>query len=164
MVSETVACLPVGKPRYLMGVGSPEDIIEGILRGCDIFDSVLPTRVARNGAFFTGLGRFNISNAAYRLREEPLEKDCGCYACTHFSTAYIHHLYRAGELLAHRLLTIHNLSFIASLVEKARRAIGGGEFKTFAADFLAAYRPSDEAVRLSQKEKWLNSRRSRDLP
>ncbi|MFH0941912.1 MAG: tRNA guanosine(34) transglycosylase Tgt [Chloroflexota bacterium] len=164
MLSEAVAALPAEKPRYLMGVGSPEDIIEGILRGCDVFDCALPTRVARNGAFFTRSGRFNISNAGYRLIEEPLEKDCGCYACTRFSAAYIHHLYRARELLALRLLSIHNLSFVGGLVEKARRTIRDGQFGAFAIAFLAGYRPSDEAARLSQKEKWLNSRRQKELP
>jgi queuine tRNA-ribosyltransferase len=159
VISETVAGLPEKKPRYLMGVGSPEDIIEGISRGCDIFDSALPTRVARNGAFFTGRGRFNISNAAYRLQAEPLDSGCGCYTCASFSAAYLHHLYRAGELLAHRLLTLHNLSFIASLLDKARESITEGQFGTFRDEFLATYRPTDEVARLSQKEKWLNSRR-----
>ena len=157
IISETVAGLPDKKPRYLMGVGSPEDIIEGISRGCDLFDSALPTRVARNGAFFTGRGRFNIRNAAYRLQAEPLDSDCSCYTCANFTAAYLHHLYRAGELLAHRLLSLHNLSFIASLLEKVRKAITEGQFRAFRDEFLATYRPTDEETRLSQKEKWLNS-------
>lgn len=159
ILSETVAGLPAKKPRYLMGVGSPEAIIEGILRGCDVFDSALPTRVARNGAFFTAQGRFNISNAAYRLQVEPLASGCGCYTCANFSAAYIHHLYRARELLAHRLLTLHNLGFIASLLDKARQAIATDRFGAFRDEFLGAYRPTDEVARLSQKEKWLSSRR-----
>jgi queuine tRNA-ribosyltransferase len=163
MVSEVTSALPAEKPRYLMGVGSPEDLIEGIRRGCDIFDCALPTRVARNGAFFTSSGRHNISNAGYHLKEEPMEKGCGCYACTHFSTAYIHHLYRARELLALRLLSIHNLSFINSLVQKARAAIANGNFGAFAGEFLAGYRPSDEEARVSQKEKWLKARQPDDL-
>lgn len=162
MLNEAVAALPVEKPRYLMGVGSPEDIIEAISRGCDVFDCALPTRVARNGAFFTSSGRFNISNAGYRLKDEPLEKDCRCYACNHFSTAYIHHLYRARELLALRLLSVHNLSFIGGLVERARVAIRDGQYGAFAHDFLTGYQPSDEAARLSQKEKWLQGRHTNE--
>jgi queuine tRNA-ribosyltransferase len=162
MLGEAVSALPVGKPRYLMGVGAPEDIIEAIRRGCDMFDCALPTRVARNGAFFTDAGRHNISNAAYRPREAPLEKGCDCYACARFSTAYIHHLYRAREILALRLLSIHNLSFINRLVARARAAINAGQFGTFADGFLAGYRPSDEAARVSQKEKWLKGRQKEE--
>jgi queuine tRNA-ribosyltransferase len=109
MIEETVALLPEGKPRYLMGVGSPEDIIEAVARGCDIFDSALPTRVARNGALFTWQGRRNISNAAYSQMEQPIIPDCNCYTCRNFSAAYLHHLFSCDELLAYRLATIHNL-------------------------------------------------------
>jgi len=155
MVGKTTSALPEGKPRYLMGVGSPEDIVEAISRGCDVFDSALPTRVARNGAFFTRAGRFNISNAKYRLQEEPLENGCSCSVCTGYSAAYLHHLYRARELLVLRLLTLHNLNFIARLMESVRTAITQDEFGSFRDDFLAAYRPTDETSRLNQKEKWI---------
>jgi len=158
MIEETVAFLPESKPRYLMGVGSPEDIVEAVARGCDIFDSALPTRVARNGALFTWQGRVNITNAAYADMEQPIVDGCGCYSCRHFSAAYLHHLFNAGELLAYRLATIHNLSFITELMVKIRSAVLNGAFVTFKKDFLANYRPTDEPTRLSQKRKWLEKR------
>jgi len=158
MIEETVALLPEDKPRYLMGVGSPEDIIEAVARGCDIFDSALPTRVARNGALFTGQGRQNIRNAVYSHMESPIVPDCDCYTCRSFSAAYLHHLFNCDELLAYRLATIHNLSFISNLVNKIRGAIKSGTFVAFKDSFLADYQPTDEEVRLSQKQKWLKSR------
>jgi queuine tRNA-ribosyltransferase len=158
MVEETVALLPEDKPRYLMGVGSPEDIVEAVARGCDIFDSAMPTRVARNGALFTWQGRVNITNAAYTDTEQPVVSGCGCYTCRNFSAAYLHHLFNAGELLAYRLATIHNLSFITELVNKIRGAISDGTFSSFRQDFLASYRPTDEPTRLTQKRKWLEKR------
>ena len=158
MIEETVACLPEGKPRYLMGVGSPEDIVEAVARGVDIFDSALPTRVARNGALFSWEGRKNISNAAYKEMEQPIVAGCGCYTCRHFSAAYLHHLFSCGELLAYRLATIHNLSFIAELVAKIRGAILDGTFLSFKDKFLASYQPADEPTRLAQKQKWLKRR------
>jgi queuine tRNA-ribosyltransferase len=159
MTEETVALLPENKPRYLMGIGSPEDLLEGIARGVDIFDSALPTRVARNGAFFTGRGRHNISNAAYQQMEQPIDPDCDCYTCRTFSAAYLHHLFGGDELLAYRLATIHNLRFISNLMRKARSAILDGTFNSFKADFLGSYEPTDEPIRLNQKQKWLKSRR-----
>ncbi|MBA7576421.1 Queuine tRNA-ribosyltransferase [subsurface metagenome] len=158
MIEETVACLPEGKPRYLMGVGSPEDIVEAVARGVDIFDSALPTRVARNGALFGWEGRKNITNAVYKEMELPIVADCDCYTCRNFSAAYLHHLFNCGELLAYRLATIHNLSFIAELVAKIRGAILDGTFLSFKDEFLAAYRPADEPTRLAQKQKWLKRR------
>ena len=158
MIEETVAFLPENKPRYLMGVGSPEDIVEAVARGCDIFDSALPTRVARNGALFTWQGRVNITNAAYSNMEQPVVPDCSCYACRNFSAAYLHHLFNAGELLAYRLATIHNLHFIDELVAKIRGAINDGTFSTFKEQFLTSYQPSDEPTRLAQKQKWLKRR------
>jgi len=158
MIEETVAFLPESKPRYLMGVGSPEDIVEAVARGCDIFDSALPTRVARNGALFTWQGRVNITNAAYADMEQPIVDGCGCYSCRHFSAAYLHHLFNAGELLAYRLATIHNLSFITELMVKIRSAVLNGAFPAFKKDFLASYQPTDEPTRLSQKRKWLEKR------
>jgi queuine tRNA-ribosyltransferase len=159
MIEATVAFLPESKPRYLMGVGSPEDIVEAVARGCDIFDSALPTRVARNGALFTWQGRKNITNAAYADMEQPIVPGCDCYCCRHFSAAYLHHLFNAGELLAYRLATIHNLSFIAELMNKIRGAIADGTFPGFKNDFLANYQTTDEPTRLSQKRKWREKRR-----
>ena len=158
IVEETAALLPENKPRYLMGMGSPEDIVEGVARGIDIFDSALPTRVARNGALFTHLGRLNIRNAAYGQMEQPIEPDCDCYTCRTFSAAYLHHLFNCQELLAYRLATIHNLTFISHLMDKIRGAIQNGTFGSFREEFLANYRPTDEQLRLDQKQKWLESR------
>ncbi len=158
MTEETVALLPQNKPRYLMGVGSPEDLLEGVARGIDIFDSALPTRIARNGALFTWQGRHNIRNAAYSQMEQPVDPDCNCYTCRTFSAAYLHHLFSCQELLGYRLATIHNLSFINNLMHKIRGAILNGTFNSFKDSFLASYQPTDEDVRLSQKQKWLKSR------
>ena len=159
ITGQTAALLPEDKPRYLMGVGSPEDIVEGTARGIDIFDSALPTRVARNGALFTSGGRVNIQNAAYARMEAPIEEGCNCYTCRTFSAAYLHHLFRSRELLAYRLATIHNLTFISSLVTKMRDAILEGTFESFRDRFLYSYRPTDERIRLEQKQKWLRSRK-----
>ena len=150
--------LPENKPRYLMGIGSPEDIIEGVDRGADIFDSVLPTRVARNGAMFTPSGRVNIRNARYRQMAQPVDPGCNCDTCRNFSAAYLHHLFRCGELLAYRLATIHNLSFISDLMRQIRNSIRDGTFSSFKSSFLANYKPTNERVRLDQKRKWLQSR------
>ena len=158
MTGYTAALLPEDRPRYLMGVGSPEDIVEGVALGIDMFDSVLPTRVARNGSLFTSGGRVNIHNAAYGRMEAPVEPGCECYTCRTFSAAYLHHLFRARELLAYRLATIHNLAFIGSLVRGIRAAVLDGSFESFRQRFLAAYRPTDEQTRLEQKQKWLRSR------
>ena len=161
IVEKTVPLLPENKPRYLMGVGSPEDIIEGVSRGCDMFDSALPTRVARNGAFFTAQGRHNIRNAVYRQMAEPLEPGCDCYTCRTFSAAYVHHLFTREELLAYRLTTIHNLSFMSRLMRHIRSTVLDGTFNRFRDEFIANYRTTDEQVRLNQKQKWLE-RHSQD--
>jgi len=158
IVEETVALLPEDKPRYLMGVGSPEDIVEGVARGIDIFDSALPTRVARNGALFTWQGRRNIRNAAFSRQDAPIVSDCDCYTCRTFSAAYLHHLFKSEELLVYRLATIHNLSFIHNLMDKIRSAILSGTFSTFKDNFRASYQPIDEQTRFNQKQKWLKSR------
>lgn len=158
MIEETVAWLPSNKPRYLMGMGSPEDIVAGVARGIDIFDSALPTRVARNGALFTRLGRVNIRNTAYGQTGQPIDPDCDCYTCRTFSAAYLHHLFNCRELLAYRLATIHNLTFISNLMQKIRGAILDSTFGSFKDEFLASYQPTDERVRLDQKQKWLKSR------
>ena len=158
MVEEMASLLPEDKPRYLMGVGSPEDIVEGVARGIDIFDSALPTRVARNGALFTWQGRRNIKNAAFSRMDQPIVPDCDCYTCRTFSAAYLHHLFKCEELLAYRLATIHNLSFIHNLMGKIRSAILDGTFSAFRDNFLASYQPTDEQTRVDQKQKWLKSR------
>jgi len=158
VTEETATLLPEDKPRYLMGVGSPEDVVESVARGIDIFDSALPTRVARNGALFTRSGRINILNAACSQAEQPIEPECNCYACRTFSTAYLHHLFKCRELLGYRLATIHNLTFMSNLMHKMRGAIQNGTFNSFKDNFLADYRPTDEQTRLTQKQKWLKSR------
>ena len=158
MVEETVALLPENKPRYLMGVGSPEDILDGVARGIDIFDSALPTQVARKGALYTWQGRYNIQRSNYSQMEDPVDPECDCYACRNFSAAYLHHLFRCQELVAYRLATIHNLSFMNNLMRKIRDAIISSTFNTFRDSFLTNYRPTDENLRLAQKQKWLDAR------
>ena len=160
ITGQTAALLPENKPRYLMGVGSPEDIVEGTARGIDIFDSALPTRVARNGALFTASGRVNIRNAVYSQMEAPVDTECNCYTCRTFSAAYLHHLFKSRELLAYRLATVHNLTFIANLVSKMRESILIGTFESFHAEFLARYRPTNEQTRIEQKQKWLQAKKS----
>jgi len=162
MLDETMPFLPADRPRYLMGVGSPEDIIEGISRGIDLFDSALPTRVARNGALFTVQGRVNIRKAIYKTKEQPVDADCDCYTCRTFSAAYLHHLFKCEELLAYRLATMHNLRFIIRLMQQIENAIQQGTFAAFKSDFLSQYQVTDEEVRLAQKQKWLNSPRHCD--
>ncbi|MCJ7604622.1 MAG: tRNA guanosine(34) transglycosylase Tgt [Dehalococcoidales bacterium] len=164
MLSEATALLPEEKPRYLMGVGSPEDLVAGVARGVDMFDCALPTRVARNGALFTGAGRINIRKASYKKTDEPVDPECDCYTCRTFSAAYLNHLFRAEELLGLRLASIHNLRFLANLMEKIRAAILEGTFETFAKSFLERYRPTDEQTRVSQKKKWLDSRSGAGSP
>jgi queuine tRNA-ribosyltransferase len=156
MIELTLPLLPEGKPRYLMGVGSPEDILFGVSRGIDMFDSVLPTRVARNGALYTPAGRLNIRNSQWKECASLVDASCNCYTCRHFSAAYLHHLFRAGELLAYTLATIHNLTFMHNFMVKIREALAGNTFAAFRDSFLAGYQPTDEAVRLAQKQKWLD--------
>jgi len=158
MVEETTSRLPENKPRYLMGVGSPEDIVTGVARGVDIFDSALPTRVARNGALFTMQGRRNIRNAAYSRMETTLDPDCDCYACRNFSAAYLSHLFRSSELLGLRLATLHNLRFISKLTQKIRSSILDDTFDVFQKEFLTNYSTTDEQIRVEQKQKWLRGR------
>ncbi len=147
----TLAELPTHRPRYLMGVGSPEDLIEGIARGIDMFDCVLATRLGRNGAVFTDHGRLTIRNAAHRQADAPIDPTCDCLACSQFSLAYLHHLFRNNELLGHRLATHHNIRYLVRLCERARAAIQQGQYETFRRQYLDAYRPADEATRLRQR-------------
>jgi queuine tRNA-ribosyltransferase len=141
-LDHTVPLMPTHKPRYLMGVGSPEDLVNGVARGVDIFDCVLPTRVARNAAAMTRRGRLNFRNAQHAREDLPIEEGCTCYACQTFARAYIRHLVKADELLGHQLLSIHNLHMLISLMRDMRAAIINGTFKTFADNFLANYRPT----------------------
>ncbi len=161
MVQIMTSCLPELKPRYLMGVGSPEDILEGVNQGIDIFDSALPTRVARNGALFSETGRQNITKSVFNTRREPFDENCDCYMCRNFSAAYIHHLFRSGELLAYRLATIHNLRFIVKLMENIRIAIQNDTFNTFKIDFLSRYETTNEASRILQKQRWMQNQRNK---
>ncbi len=155
MVEETVAALPADRPRYLMGVGSPEDLVENVHRGVDLFDSALPTRTARNGALFTAAGRINIRRAEFKGRDQAVDDGCDCYTCRRFSAAYLSHLFRSQELLAYRLATIHNLRFITRLMQSMRAAIVEGRYGELRRDFLGTYRTTDEDVRLAQKQRWL---------
>jgi len=151
--------LPRDKPRYLMGVGSPDDLIECIGLGIDIFDCAMPTRVARNGGLFTNLGRVSVKNSRFRKEDKPIDWSCDCYTCKSFSVAYLHHLFKAKELLAYRLASIHNLRFVVRLMEHSRNSILEGTFTAFRDNFLSEYRATDENVRLAQKEKWLRRHR-----
>ena len=127
--------LPADKPHYLMGVGTPEDLVAGVANGIDMFDCVMPTRNARNGWLFTRFGDIKIRNARYRDDEAPLDETCSCYACRHFSRAYIHHLNRTGEILGARLATIHNLHYYLELMQEMREAIENDCFAAFTRRF-----------------------------
>jgi queuine tRNA-ribosyltransferase len=131
--------LPRDHPRYLMGVGFPEDVIEGIRRGIDLFDCVAPTRMGRNGTVFTAEGRLNIKRAEFRNDPKPLDESCDCSACTRFSRAYIRHLFVSDEILGHRLLSLHNVHFLLSLARAARNEIALGSLDAWSRDWLARY-------------------------
>lgn len=150
--------LPQDKPRYLMGVGSPEDLVEGVARGVDMFDCVLPTRVARNGALFTPEGRVDITKRRFSQVNRPVDEDCDCYTCRNFTAAYLWHLFRAKELLALRLASIHNLRFVVRLMERMREAIINGSFDSFRGEFNDTYRPTNAVARQEHKDRWLESR------
>jgi len=132
--------LPGDKPRYLMGVGKPDDIVEAVVRGIDMFDCVLPTRSGRTGQAFTADGPINMRNARFAEDQEPIEPGCPCPACVTFSRAYVHHLVRSGEILGAMLMTQHNLCFYQRLMKALREAIGVGQLGSFAASFLERYR------------------------
>jgi queuine tRNA-ribosyltransferase len=127
--------LPADKPHYLMGVGTPEDLVAGVASGVDMFDCVMPTRNARNGWLFTRYGDVKIKNARYKDDERPLDESCDCYACRNFSRAYLYHLHRAGEILGARLNTIHNLHYYLQLMREIRAAIDAGRFQAYAVQF-----------------------------
>ena len=139
ILSETTPHLPEEKPRYLMGVGAPEDFFYCIELGVDMFDCVFPTRIARNGSAFTKDGKINIKNAKFDLDGEPLDSDCACYACRHHSKSYIRHLFKADEILGPRLMTYHNLYFVINLIKDIRNAIKEGTYNKLKKSFLERY-------------------------
>jgi queuine tRNA-ribosyltransferase len=139
------AALPSDRPRYLMGMGTPADLLDGIAAGVDLFDCVLPTRNARNGMAFTSEGTLNIRNAAHAEDARPLDERCACEACATLSRAYLRHLHQAGEILAHRMLTLHNVTFYQTLMREARLALERGEFDPFVEEFRRRYRERSDA-------------------
>ncbi len=151
-----IACaeLPADRPRYLMGVGSPEDLVQAVAAGVDLFDCVLPTRLGRTGALYTDAGRVNIKAARFREETAPLDSSCDCAMCVSSTPAYVHHLFRNEELLGYRLASIHNLRYIQRLCERMREAVLDGEFDVFAREFLDRYQPADEAARAEQRARW----------
>jgi queuine tRNA-ribosyltransferase len=155
LIELTIPLLPEDKPRHLLGVGSPEDLFEGVARGIDIFDCALPTRVARNGTFLTRQGRINMRNARYKEDPAPVEEGCRCYTCQHFSRAYLRHLVMAKEILGLRLATLHNLYFMLNLMEEIRKAILEGSFAELRELFIASYKAVDYDVRMRDREIWL---------
>lgn len=145
VITETRGFLPEDKPVYLMGVGSPEDIVESVMRGIDMFDCVMPTRNARNGTLFTTNGRLTIKNARYTDDERPIDENCKCYTCTHFSRGYLRHLFMAKEILAYRLNTIHNLYYYSHLMSEIRQAIREDKFTNFRDKFYELQRGEEVA-------------------
>lgn len=141
VLEELVPHMPTDRPRYLMGVGRPEDIVAAVARGIDMFDCVMPTRHARNGHLFTSTGVINIRNAVHQRDPNPIDPACGCYTCRHYSRAYLRHLDRCNEILGSRLNTIHNLYFYLDLMRQIRDAIEAGHFAAFVRDFLDRRRP-----------------------
>ncbi|WP_130863797.1 tRNA guanosine(34) transglycosylase Tgt [Bacilliculturomica massiliensis] len=139
ILDDCVEYIPVEKPRYLMGVGSPDCLFEGVERGIDMFDCVLPTRIARHGLAMTSLGRVNIKNAQYERAFEPLDPNCDCYTCRNYSKAYLRHLYKADEILSSMLLTNHNLYFLVNTMEKIRRSIEEDRFTEYKKEFFDSY-------------------------
>ena len=140
ILENTMPWLPKSKARYLMGVGTPDCLVEGVARGVDMFDCVFPTRVARNGMAMVHTGRMNMKNKKYERDFTPLEEECRCYTCQHFTRAYIRHLYKAEELLAFRLVTIHNLYFLLQFMRDMREAILNGTFSHFRKSFMDSYK------------------------
>ena len=137
MIEVVDAILPEDRPRYLMGVGTPVNILEGIARGVDMFDCVMPTRNARNGWLFTRFGDVKIKNSRYKNDLRPLDPTCNCYTCRNFTRAYLHHLHKVGEILGARLNTIHNLSYYLNLMQEMRDALEAGTFEEWKAQFAA---------------------------
>ncbi|MFL5303553.1 MAG: tRNA guanosine(34) transglycosylase Tgt [Anaeromyxobacteraceae bacterium] len=145
-VARDAPLLPREKPRYLMGVGTPEDLLAGVAAGIDMFDCVLPTRCARNGLLFTSEGRLTIRNAAHQDDERPVDPSCACYTCRTFSRAYLRHLFKCGEVLALRANTLHNLHYFLGLMAGAREAIAAGRFDSWRRERLAGWRAAGDAA------------------
>ena len=139
MVEWAIEELPIDKPRYLMGVGDPVDLLEGVQRGVDMFDCVLPTRIARHANAFTRSGKINLRNLKFKEDFSPIEDGCDCYTCKNFTKAYLRHLFVAGEGLGGRLLSIHNIRFLIKMMEETRLAIEEGKFLEYKSDFLKKY-------------------------
>jgi queuine tRNA-ribosyltransferase len=139
-LAHSVPHLPEAKPRYLMGLGTPQEMMDCIERGIDMFDCVWPTRVARNGQVMTAAGKLNIKNVAHRGEDKPLDETCDCFVCQKYSRAYLSHLFRAGELTSHRLLSVHNIRFLTRLMERARAAIKANAFSELKKEVCAAYK------------------------
>lgn len=140
LIDLTLSFLPEDQPRYLMGAGTPEDLVDAVGRGLDMFDCVIPTREGRNGALYTRMGRININNARYKEDAAPIDDGCSCYACRTFTRAYLRHLYHAGEILGPRMGTLHNVHFFVGLTREMRQAIMNGRFGEWSKQFLAMYR------------------------
>ncbi len=145
MVEAGMPDMPPDRPRYLMGVGTPEDLVDGVRRGVDMFDCVMPTRNARKGTVFTSGGRLVVKNAVYARDPRPLDPDCSCYTCRHYSRAYIRHLFQSGEVLAQELATLHSVHFYLGTMRRMRQAILDGRFEPWARDFLDTYRSGTAA-------------------
>ncbi len=141
----TAGLLPADKPRYLMGTGAPDELVTQVGFGVDMFDCTVPTRYGRNGSVFTRRGKLVVRNAGFKNDHRPLEEGCGCYACRHYTRAYIRHLFNTGEILGHRLATIHNLYFYQELMREARRAIEGGSYGKFQKEFLEVFQSGSDA-------------------
>jgi queuine tRNA-ribosyltransferase len=150
LLDASVPLLPEKKVRYLMGVGTPQDLVEGVARGVDIFDCVMPTRNARNGTLFTSAGKVHIKNARFAQDSRPLDEACGCYTCQNYSRAYLRHLYVSGEIFGSRLLTIHNLHYYIDLMRQMREAVLAERFDDFRATFYGSYakNPSEQEKNL----------------
>jgi queuine tRNA-ribosyltransferase len=146
IVDDVAPMLPAEQPRYLMGVGTPDDLLESIARGMDMFDCVLPTRLARNGTAFIATGTLNLKNAEFALDKVPIEENCACLACQQFSRGYIRHLIKAEEILGIRLITLHNLHFYLKLMDRARTEIEKGTFDQFRKRFVAEYKTRDAMI------------------
>lgn len=152
VLAATMPLMPVDKARYLMGVGRPQDLVDGVATGIDMFDCVIPTRHARGGAIYTFQGRIRITHARYRRDAYPIDTACGCYTCRNFSRAYVHHLFEIGEVLGATLATIHNLRFFGDLMEKVRASITDGTFAALRKDIHALYPEKDEETGEASKD------------
>ncbi|MFN2128915.1 MAG: tRNA guanosine(34) transglycosylase Tgt [Anaerolineae bacterium] len=161
MLELVTPLLPEDKPRYLMGVGSPEDLFECVSRGIDMFDCVLPTRLARNGGLLTRQGRINLRNAQYAEHAGPIEAGCDCYTCQHYSAAYVRHLLKAREIFGLRLATIHNVRFMLRTMGEIRQSILDGTFAALKEEFLSEYRIIPHAAREAERARYRSGTRSR---